>query len=620
MEQETITKTWQGLPSELVSHICEFLYHSHPSSLVSLAMSNKACYAAATTFLFRTIKFFVSTRGQLASRVKGRLRRLSRDGAFGRVHRLIVFGPGPDTSEDSQVYRRKIGLYHTSASEHATGLETRFDEINCDAFQTDGSPVERVYQINEYWRPLAELIQQLPALQDLVYECSGQFPPCLLQILHEHLPKCRLHLDTFHLRSLSSKWPIADGHELMIATSPCLYSINMKVRTGVGSTPVHHIGEVLRLVAGLAPNLKEVHLDCGYQGLWRPEEEYSSFHPPWDGLPIAKVASRRLGSLSCLHLYGNGCERRVTGDLLDEWSRHTNFAILRSLRINTQVTEDALATLANSHSFPSLETLVLALLKPSDVNESRPNGYYEMATQFLGSVPGLRALEITNWAHHASLDTILGSELQTLRLRACEGEHLIGSDIAQIRKRCPLLQDLTMTICRSNGDANEVSVYRELGSLPRLQHLSLEMDPLVPLDTRAVGRLSGDWRSPLSPNFPGTNPEVHASIDDLGYYLVVNSAIDNTLALTIFETISGTSGRQDLASLQKLEISYIQRQRAGKYSRVTQWKTNPYSRTLHRRWQVDCIAKDDSRRLLSARELGKEGTEAVWVPLRAASA
>lgn len=118
-----------------------------------------------------------------------------------------------------------------------------------------------VYETNDYWEPLADLIKQLPSLTDLLYSCASQFPPCLLETLHTSLPQCRLHLNTFKLHSFSA--PQIDSYKLKLLMSPCLYSVRASYNEigGFDSGDVlDHQGDViLCLAAGIALNIKEVH-------------------------------------------------------------------------------------------------------------------------------------------------------------------------------------------------------------------------------------------------------------------------------------------------------------------------------------------------------------------------
>ncbi|KAI1107877.1 hypothetical protein F4804DRAFT_296215 [Jackrogersella minutella] len=588
-----VSSNSKALPTELLFNICEQLYHIHPVSLLSFAKSSKACYKIAATFLFRTIWVFVSDPRYLTINVQQHSKRLRRLKAFGNVRRLVIYGPGVDFPFDyTKDDLKKSQSILTPGLE--VDLDNRFSRTRSYDIVPSRSPVHNAYENDDSWLPLVELIQRLPTLSDLVYQCSAQFPPCLLQALHRYRPRCRLHIDNFSLHSLVGKPPVPDSHELLVATSPCLYSINMRVSGASDGLPIHHIGAVLRLVAGLAPNLKEVHLFRGHKSSWNEDEEHSSFDPPWGNLPIARACPWEQGSLSCLQLWG----RAVTGQVLADWSTHTNFAVLRTLKITGQLTEDALNNLASSHhKFPSLKALALTLKVPTNYERTR---YYKLARRFVCRLKRLRSLEIRRWSHHIDLDTILSSRLRTLRLVSCQGKHLTLQDITQIRERCPLLQDLTLTVRRSKGDANETAVYRELGKFPKLEHLCLEMDALLPPRVRGKD-------VPPDPSFNNYDREPST----LRHYkkghirdFFINNAMDDDLALAIFKMISKIKQRNYLAPLEKLEISFVRDEDSHEAHKVSSY-LGKYATALSRPWQVKRRPRGNSSRSPIAWEVDK---------------
>jgi len=69
-----------------------------------------------------------------------------------------------------------------------------------------------------------------------------------------------------------------------------------------------------------------------------------------------------------------------------------------------------------------------------------------------------------------------GARLLELKLLHFPGEELTEIDLATIASNCQFLRDFTLTLRRSQGDATEVALYKTLGSLPRLQSVTLELD------------------------------------------------------------------------------------------------------------------------------------------------
>ncbi|KAI1096086.1 hypothetical protein F5B19DRAFT_218735 [Rostrohypoxylon terebratum] len=545
------------LPRELVSHICNILYRTHPSGLLNFARCSKACHAIAAISLSHTIWIFVAAPTNLILAVRDHLERLRRYGTLWAVHRLVIYGPGVEYSCMDRIESHPM-------IRPMVDLEGRFNKPRPCPYQFRKLSPAKVYEVNHLWLPLAELIRQLPSLADLIYQCyPSQFPPCLLEALHQHRPKCRLHIDNFHLRSLDANPPIADPHEFMIVTSPCLHSINTIADKKSNSAPAHHVGAVLRMVSGLAPNLKEVHLFRNRERRWDESEEHSSFVPTWRNLPISQECPGVMGSLSCLQLWGlNTLVRsRVEPHVLKDWSRHTDFSVLQALKINTILTSSALEYLVDvSNNFQSLENLVLTLGElESSYSLTIDRNLSRLAGKLVGSLKGLRTLEIAGWSRGFDTGTRWGSELRTLILRSFRDECPTVRDIANIREQCPLLETLKIAICRTGGDANETALYRELGAFPRLKNLSLKMDAQFPGLLYQIGPTDLPPPPPAGPDFDQFDREPFADSNYLKGHVrsgFINGAMDATLALDIFETISKVKETYNLVLLEKLRIKY----------------------------------------------------------------
>lgn len=107
------------------------------------------------------------------------------------------------------------------------------------------------------WDPVINLIQVVPCLKDLIYDCKSQFPPSLLSALHKQHPQCRLHHLSFRFRTLL--WGTPYPYEMELATSPLLYKVKLICTYWVSDYDDDFNGEaILYLVAGIAPNLREV--------------------------------------------------------------------------------------------------------------------------------------------------------------------------------------------------------------------------------------------------------------------------------------------------------------------------------------------------------------------------
>ncbi|KAI1143384.1 hypothetical protein F5Y05DRAFT_368432 [Hypoxylon sp. FL0543] len=585
------SRTLGDLPLEIVFDICELLYHARFSSLVSFARSNKAFYAVATTFLSRTLRVSGNDSGTVALDVQEHFRRLRRDDAFEHVRHLTIVGHyGAYRSED---YRLSI-----PPPTRDVEIDYRFNTFGFFKHMRNGRPE---WEPNDIWRPLVDLIKQLPHLADLMYHRPDLLPPCLLEALHEHQPRCRLHIDDFQLHSLDSERPDLNSHELMVATSPCLYSITLPpALVPARWLPVNAVYALQCIVGRLAPNLRMVRSPPGrvLSSSSGPDGVNSSSHPLWKLLDTMPQADRGLpGSLHYLHLYPSRKNYILQGQALADWSLHISFAFLQTLRLDGLVAEDALDFLARApHGFPSLETLALKLKKSSLGGADSINRYYDLARQFISTLRGLNTLKIEGWHHRIDLSTILGSELRTLSLRSYRGEHLTAQDVVQIRERCPFLTNLSLPILRSRGDASEIAVYKELGALPRLQTLSLVMDALLPPRT-----LSG--HPPPDPSFDDYDRQPSGYDRYLnGHFrhVFINGAMDANLALDIFETISRAKLKDNSTRLQKLYIWFSR----DSYS-APENHLGRYSTAFRYPWLVERSLRDDSTQPLVVRELDR---------------
>jgi hypothetical protein len=129
---------------------------------------------------------------------------------------------------------------------------------------------------DKFWQPLAQFISGLQ-LKELVWTSTEQFPRCVLSVLNEKLPACRLHVYRFDLHSFHQRDTLQDIEETeyMLAASPCLCTIVSSYSMYDASGCANYNGDAtLQLSAELAPNLKHVsawddsimssgEIDCG---------------------------------------------------------------------------------------------------------------------------------------------------------------------------------------------------------------------------------------------------------------------------------------------------------------------------------------------------------------------
>lgn len=275
--------TLSTLPTEILVHVCNFLYDLHIPSLEAFSLGNKRCFEIAASVRVHTITFRIHIPARLSKDVNKCKALLDRHGAgvFQHVRRLVIVGRmdspycakgyggmnpiwedaldkseseddednrQPDDHHDETVAQKKHKkpTFHFSMPA-TTDWEATHDQVHDFPFESehgrgamtfrrqpdmgyhsapDHPPANAAYDSDHHWLPLANLISRLPGLADVVYRCPSQFPPCLLKAVHAsgNRARLRLHLQMFKLRSASESATI-DPYEWELITSPCLYSI-----------------------------------------------------------------------------------------------------------------------------------------------------------------------------------------------------------------------------------------------------------------------------------------------------------------------------------------------------------------------------------------------------------
>lgn len=341
------------------------------------------------------------------------------------------------------------------------------------------------------WAPVVDLIKVLPGLKMLVYECSNQFPPSLLDAIHGH-PLCKLKHLKFWLRSLLQDIP--DPYEMALATSPSLCSIKVRCtwRDSNGDDDFNHEA-VMELAAGLAPNLKEVRVVCFFPYIRAALQRRP--RGTWRGLP-GFIPNSGTGLLTSLSLLGrvNLCDP----DVIRAWSQHTDFNHLQHLQLGGGyedffkggLTTEAMEWIVENCTFPQLRTLRAYLDRDDDMVDR--SNYSNVVISFFRVFEPLKQLLLTGGLDSKILDAILskhGPTLQSLSLRpnevwsfpsngripevpmVFEKKHLL-----QIQTQCPVLQKLSITVRRTQSDVIEAELYKTLGKIESLQVLFLTLD------------------------------------------------------------------------------------------------------------------------------------------------
>lgn len=618
------TSSLENLPVETLRHICEYINETHIPSLRALALVSKRCHSAAIIVLSHTIKFQVHSAAQLAHAAQQWKETLQRTACFPHVRRLMLGGQLLDhqaTDRDNKSLLARLraeARFELNQNAHWHGAPTNI-------FLADERPPTAVYEDDEAWTPLGNLIKLLPALSDLVYACSNQISPYLLQTLHEHQPSCRLHMRTFKLRSLNDS--ITDTHELALASSPCLHSILVKYDVfDENGAQDYNEAAAMRIVAGRAPNLKEMLMIRHHVGnspalqeaLRRPRRSWIGFTSDNE-----QSSNPSRGSLHHLHLN----DMTIESEVVQKWSTLSPFSFLRTLGLEGDIDTGTFHLLATTCEFPSLKNLSFDLVPANFLHgETSKVDLITAAERYLCSLPSLHSIELVGAVEGSTLSAVLNHHGMTLRRlwltpsRNLEKALMTQSEILSIREACPLLENLRMVIPRSQGNAAEVAIYDMIGSLAKLQSLSLILDAVNSAVLSSAEDDDEDYETPSDPTFDVFD---QALFGDPRYELrprnghvrlaLINSALDATLARAIFLTIAEAKPRGALP-LQSLEL----RVAGGGGFGATSFSISNVVRHIGRSWLLERNPRDDRRDEVLATELGRQEREEIesWLNMR----
>lgn len=447
-----------SLPIELWTYIAEYLDRL---SLRSLSLVDHYFRSTAAALLFNAI----SIQPLQATRLEQFLQRTTYNK---HVRTLEIYFYLKPTLHNDDTFDKPQGVWLSAASD--LSAETAYAEVLS-------------------WEPVAALVRSLPALTDLIWTCSRQFPACLLRILHDNkrFASCRLHIRTFRLPSLSLEEETVDPYELELVQSPNLHSIwfhydEYHITHGHLQLPE----AVMTAARGVAPNLRVIRLKPKLIMYMMTPTAPSP--PPERVRRFADVLPQQQRSRGMLEeMQFTGVSKDLQAAQILAWAECTDFSFLRTLVIDKILENEALAVLASCR-FTNLRALSLYLtIEPAYMPpvESRVEDTTSaLARDFLLSLPALKKLRFSGELNHDYLHDVLahhGSHLRTVELKPASGHSphrlsLPPQSITHLAHHCLLLETLTVQMLRTRGDHNEITAYTSLGRIPRLQTLSLRLD------------------------------------------------------------------------------------------------------------------------------------------------
>lgn len=576
----------EKLPREIIQLVGEYLEVADAQSVTDLARASKYSYTCIAPLLFRTLKFSVHDSRQLAEDVQKYSQILQRLDGYRHVRRLIIDSGDkkistektpepqqqkkeqPEKQQQQQWHRPRLSITEYSGHDDEI-LEGMLDGAWRSHKYKDQLSLEAVYETNDAWSPLADFIGRLTALDAIFYDSRSQFPPCLLESLHQHQPQSRLYINLFRLRSLNAEG--TDDYEFSLLSSPCLYGITVRSE-GLGlydsnKGPIYDTEALRCLVAGLAPNLKRLHVirdrHTATARHHRPRHPWKGFIRGRHGLE----SQESRGSLEYLRIWSLP---GLSKNDVEIWNKITDFSALQILRFDRGLDTSALEYLATQCHFPSLTRLEMDYRRRTDALEGDAQ-YLAASDSFLLSLPALSVLKLSGWQPAMATDSVLakhGPRLRQLSLLSHHGETLSLPELYQMAESCQVLEELTIQIKRSRGDVQEVAKYKALGHLPRLQYLHLKLDAS---DYTLLAEREEDGDDGIesigTPDDPSFNEfdqqycqtKFHNSRYPRNGHIrdaFINSALDRHLAYAIYQTIY--SERQpDFTPLRRMEVEGI---------------------------------------------------------------
>ncbi|KAL2118669.1 hypothetical protein VTJ04DRAFT_8329 [Mycothermus thermophilus] len=463
----------ETLPLELFHRICQFLPRQ---SLFTLSLVSAACYKGTAAGRVARIRFIIRDEEKLWRDISH--------------FENVVLGP-----DDLFRYVRRVTVIDEKHSSTPGASGDEDGDLTQNIPFNPSSPLQTPAQKqaqNKAWLPFAQFLARLTGLTDLVYSCTEQIPACVLSVLRQHHRSSRLHVSTFSLRSLYQPVPQAregapriDPDEYALLTSPCLYSISTILESHDSEPRYSYNREAFReaLGSGLMPRLRHLHvhfrrhysLTAMANTMIRetPKARWQGFfgeqNPPGSSTPRIRLPLETLvitGScdpewrspfVTCLHelesyldlstlrRYGHRCN-------------HSTLSVPKMIKV---------LRMPGHTWFRSLRSLVIDPIHPAE------------AAALLRVLPPLEELVWLVKIRQEHLKLIfsrLGPTLRKLHLRLTSDDSLDSETILAMARSCPRLEDLQLRVLRSNGDSQEVALYRALGRMTRLKKLRLVLD------------------------------------------------------------------------------------------------------------------------------------------------
>ncbi|EXJ81409.1 hypothetical protein A1O3_07701 [Capronia epimyces CBS 606.96] len=480
-----------SFPPEIFYRICHYLDRN---SLLALALSSKPCDDLCRPFRFRTISIHHS---------------------------------------DPQRLVQDVELW--------SGRVVGIDRIHVHELIIEGWISTIKYPDHDHWTSLAEFVRELPNLSTVTWDSSNHFPPSLLTTLQAHLPACKVDLKRFLFR-LEPVDRVLDPDDFTLLTSPSLHSIaTTGSRFHPRSRRENYTNMALFDIVERNPSLKKVTIRW-VRAMNRPGlvRAYQSPRPPWEGfknidIDTPKSPSRAL-ALEEFKMVGIGWDEEF-----EYYSEHFDLSKLQTL-ITWELHPIITGETDRRPKLDSLKKLKTRMIDPDLESGTLSSEQVDRYNSFIHSLPPLSELSVKgNAVHPSTIDAIIsrhGGSLVKLQIEPLYRwvplfQAGLG-DMLRFRTAFTQLTELALPIRHCRGHETEAAIYTTLGSLPKLQTITLHLD-----DEGANDISLGEWEQQYF-GFGESRCPRNGQLKDT----LMNSVNmdEETLARSIFECISSAKG------------------------------------------------------------------------------
>lgn len=556
----------EALPFHLQEEVCEHLVGDplHKRALSALAQASRQLHSATSRLRYRSIQIVFSIDRDLIACVDHIRSTLRKWDCAGYVRRITLAKEYYSSDDRETLWppeawppEREMNPFPLSRRAWPLDRDDEFwtlpETTHFVPSHDDPWSVEE-----ETWRSVGHLISILPGLKDFFYQGRGQIAAPIFRALEEHPGPVRLHMDSFGLRSLYQirhEYCDMSRREYELMTSRRLSSVRLVMPIyGADFLPNSRVRDLIcftedavhDMVKGLSPNLKSVSIDYThlfYDGDEDEVELVQDTRPPWrgpffEGQEDSGSGRARPQGKGALESLSFGMGAPLDEDLLSQWTRLTDFGLLRSLHLRSMTMRlsalEELVDIAEAGGLTSLRHLSLWTrnIRRSSEDDDQERIDIELARLF-HALPPLTTIELNGIFNERAFNSTMfhhGASLRRLRLVPARGSwvrtptlKLNASKVKVIATFCPHLEDLELMVPRMLGGEKEAAIYGELSRLRRLDRLSLLLDPCA---NARVAHTRGE-----------IEPEDRALYTRDTYDAVINAVIDAPLAASIFNSL-----------------------------------------------------------------------------------